>query len=504
MTPNDSRATNVRYLVLAVLCSMAFLTYLDRICIMRVQEEMARDLNFGELTEADQQELQNAAGQRFEPLLTKEDKNQLRENGQQEDLEARRDLAEKRLREDRVKERMSWVFSAFIWGYALFEVPGGWLGDVWGSRLVILRIVLWWSLFTALTGSVDIMAYWFAAYPETWLFVLLMVLVRFLFGLGEAGAYPNINRVLARWFPFEHRATAIGTIWLASRLGGAASPLIIGGLMALTGGWRQAFWILGVAGAVWAAFFYLWFRNRPEEKLSVNAAERELIRAHSTGPGSIYDDTHHAGVPWKRVLFSTNLWAVYITAAAVSFSWYFYITFLPKYLKERFGTGFADSEFMSGLPLLVGGVFCLAGGRLSDWLIRRTGSRRWGRSLPGLIGFSSAGLCALAIPHMNSAWGVIAIICLACALQDPVVPCVSAVCADIGQRYTGTVFGCANSVGAVGAALSPLVAAKVSSAYGWETVFIIFAIAYILGGLLWLRIDATKSIMSEPGRPHSS
>src|SRR5207253_1118318 len=136
-------------------------------------------------------------------------------------------------------------------------------------------------------------------------------LVRFLFGLGEAGAYPNIARALGRWFPFRERGTAQGAIWLSSRFGGAVAPSLVGGLIVLTGRWQSAFWILGVIGMVWAILFYGWFRNRPEEKTSVNVAECETIRAGSVDVGSIYDDKTPAAVPWKRLICSTNLLALY-------------------------------------------------------------------------------------------------------------------------------------------------------------------------------------------------
>src|SRR6187401_1201532 len=169
MSPTPSSPTRYRFRVLAVLCSLAFLTYLDRICIMRVQGDIERDLGFAKLTAADEQSL--------------------RERGLESDAPARATRAR-----DRATERMSWVFAAFVAGYVLFEVPGGWLGDRWGARAVLFRIVLCWSLFTAKPG------------PESWF--LALITIRFLFGLGEAGAYPNIARALGRWFPLRERAIA--------------------------------------------------------------------------------------------------------------------------------------------------------------------------------------------------------------------------------------------------------------------------------------------------------
>jgi MFS family permease len=474
--------------VLAALCSLAFLTYLDRICIMRVQGDIADELRLRELTVDDEADLA-ARGLTGEALVK----------------------ARAALGEDRANRRLSWIFAAFLVGYTLFEVPGGWLGDVWGSRLVITRIVIWWSAFTALTGCVVIIARTITDSPTVPLLVGTMVLIRFLFGLGEAGAYPNVGRALGRWFPFHARAAAQGVIWMSSRLGGAAAPLIIGTLTAAAGGWKQAFWILGAVGVVWAAWFFWWFRDRPEQMPGVNAAESGLIRGGGdAGAGSIYDDHHHAGVPWLRLLSSANLWAIYVAGFTISFSWYFYVTFLPKYLKDTYGVDYTQSQVLTGLPLLVGGVSCLIGGRLSDYLIRRTGSRRWGRAIIGLTAYAAAAVCALVITQIDLAAraadgvdseslarrqalgaSVIAVICVLTAFQDLAVPVIWSLAADIGGRYAGTVGGAINSIGAVGGALSPFFAA----ALGFDVIFYIYAGSYLLGALMWLRINAGETLI---------
>lgn len=465
---SSSAPTGYRFRVLAVLCSLAFLTYLDRICIMRVQGEIERDLGLAELTPADEESLS--------------------ERGLDTDAQARAKAAQ-----DRATKRMSWIFSAFVAGYVLFEVPGGWLGDRWGARAVIFRIVLCWSLFTAATGGVKGIAALLSsnAGPTQWLAV--MMVIRFLFGVGEAGAYPNLARALGRWFPFRERASAQSFIWLSSRLGGAFAPTIIGGLMLLGGGWQQAFWILGGVGIVWALLFFRWFRDRPEDKPQVNAAERELIRTGETEVGSIYDDAQAGGFGWAA-LFSPNLLALCLVSFCVSFCFYFYITFLPKYLKDQFQVDYAQSQFISGLPLLLGGLACLAGGFLSDHAIRITGSKRWGRSLIAIVAWTIAGLCAFAVSQLHSAAAVMTLIVVAFAFQDLGVPCMWSLPADIGGRFAGTIGGWMNSAGALGGMLSPLLAAKVSMTHGWNTAFVMFGVVYLIGALAWLRVDASSPL----------
>lgn len=475
MTAPSTTPTRFRYWVLAVLCSLGFLTYLDRICIMRVQGEIKRDLQFD----------QPGASERAE----------LAARGI--DLSA---VAKSKAGADRATRRMSWVFSAFVAGYLLLEVPMGWLGDRLGSRRVLFRIVLWWSLFTAATGSVRGIASLLFTNPgpEHWLWLLIGV--RFLFGMGEAGAYPNIARVLGRWFPFGERALAQSFIWFASRLGGALAPVTIGGLLAWGGGWSRAFHLLGIVGILWAIAFFFWFRDRPEELSRVSAAERDFIRGTEPTQGTIYDDANVAReMPW-RSLFSVNVLALCLVSFSVSFCFYFFITFLPQYLKDQFKVDYQQSQLMSGLPLLAGGLACLAGGFLSDRAVRWTRNRRWGRSLLPIIAWSAAGACVLAVPSMHSATGVMILLALGFAFQDLGVPVMWTMPTDIGGCFAGTLGGWMNTAGGLGGLLSPLLAAKISIAYGWNAALCTFGAVYFLGAMAWGVVDATQPMPSSRRR----
>jgi ACS family glucarate transporter-like MFS transporter len=320
----------------------------------------------------------------------------------------------------------------------------------------------------------------------------VMLIVRFLFGVGEAGAYPNIARALGRWFPVRERAGAQSFIWMSSRLGGASAPLIIGGLMFLAGDWQRAFWILGGVGVAWALFFRLWYRDRPEDVPAVNEAERDHIRGQAER-GSIYDDTA-APPPFRwRVLFSANVLAVCLASYCVSFCFYFYITFLPKYLKDQFQVDYSQSQWSSGLPLLVGAAACLLGGFLSDFAVRRLG-KRWGRAALPIAGWTAAGVCAFGVSALASPTAVFLLIVLAFACQDLGVPSMWSVPADIGGRYAGTIGGWMNAAGAVGGMVSPLVAAQVYMKHGWNAVFVVFGVVYLIGAAAWLRINAEETI----------
>jgi MFS family permease len=456
---NIRRPSRVRFGVLGFACSLSLLTYLDRVCISRAAEDIERDLAISET-------------------------------------------------------QMGWVFSAFLVGYLLFEVPGGLMGDWWGSRRVLTRIVLWWSLFTTLTGCV-----WLSSSGgsrlgfEGWSVPVfldalgLLFLIRLLFGAGEAGAYPNLTRVVKGWFPFGERALAQGTIWMSARLGGAVAPLILGRLSALLG-WRMAFAVLGAVGVLWASAFFLWFRDSPTQMPACNDAERDLIDPPALAAAG--HDRHrepseggaHAWPPLRPLASSLTLWGLSLAAFCVSFGWYFYPTWQPKYLKDVFGISYEGSELLTGLPFLCGALGALVGGSLSDHLVRLTGSRRWGRSLVGLTGFAGAGLCILAAACATAAWQAVTLLSLAAFINDLAIPVIWASCADIGGRFSGTVAGVMNMVGGLGGVLSPVLipqarqalAAGHAPATTWALILGGLALAWLVGAAAWLVVDASKPL----------
>lgn len=449
--PADLSPSRARFGVLGFCCTLSLITYLDRICISRASSDIRRDLGLGE-------------------------------------------------------QQMGVVFAAFSLGYALFEVPGGWMGDRWGARRVLFRIVLCWSIFTALTGCV-----WTFSLDSgrelalgDWLIpiafdsFLLLVFIRFLFGIGEAGAYPNLTRVVSDWYPFRERGLAQGMIWMSARIGGAIAPFVIG-RMAVALGWRQAFWVLGAIGVVWACVFWRWFRDRPAEHPAVNAAELAVINAGRV-PADAADGHAWPGV--GLLARSATVWAMCLAAFFVCFGWYFYPTWQPQYLKDVHGFEYEDStaEILSGLPFLCGALGSLVGGRVSDWLIPYLGPR-WGRSLVGLVGFAGAGLCVLATGFATTAAQAVTLLCLAFLINDLAIPTLWATCADMGGKYAGSVAGTMNMVGALGAILSPLLIPVVKAQLEgmdlearWRIIFIGLASAWFLGAVAWLFIDASRKL----------
>jgi MFS transporter, ACS family, glucarate transporter len=375
--------------------------------------------------------------------------------------------------------QMGYVFGTFAVAYGLFEIPSGWLGDRWGQRRMLTRIAVSWSVFTALTGVVRSYA--------------VLIAVRFAFGAAEAGAFPTLSRALGRWFPAIDRGKVNGFMWMGARIGGAVSPPLATMLM-LAYGWRLAFFIFGFIGLIWCAVFWFWYRDDPAEHPRVSVAELAYIGQDSPLEGKS-SPASKMETPWKRLFLSGNLWALFWMYFATSYGFWFFLTWMPTYLMREQGLSAQETGFYAALPLSVGAVACLSGGALSDWLVRRTGSLRWGRRAVGMGGFllTAAGFAAASVARGPLA----AVLCLmfAAGSMDLAVPVAWAACLEAGGRYGGTATGFMNTASSISAFISPLAAAWLFDHFGsFAAMFWSAAIVYFLAGLLWLKIDATQSL----------
>jgi MFS family permease len=428
--PEADAPTQVRYGVLAYLCVLAFVFYVDRLCISKAAPSIEKDLGL-------------------------------------------------------THEQMGMVFSAFTLAYCLFEVPTGAWGDRYGSRGVLTRIVLWWSAFTALT----------AAAFGLW----SMIAIRFLFGAGEAGAFPNTARVLVRWFPAERRGAAQGLINTMALVGGAVAPVAAAYLISALD-WRWAFLIFSLPGVVWAAAFHAWFRDDPAEHPSVNEHERRLIAGHH---GPVPGGAAHPPIPWPAVLTSANVWLLGGVIACSAFNTYLFFFWYPSYLEKARGATSEEAGWLAGLVLCGGALGSATGGILIDWLIRRTGKRRDCRRFLG-----SLALCTAA---QGLSLGAQADATIASALFMAVaVFAVNATLAnwwgavaDISGCHLGALFGLMNSMGGAGAFLSPLFMGWFADNMGalgyvgrdqWDPAFIVYACVLLVGAFGWLFVDTTRPI----------
>jgi MFS family permease len=386
------------------------------------------------------------------------------------------------------------IFSAFTLAYALFEIPTGWLGDKIGARRVLLRVVLWWSFFTAATG-------WAWNYGA-------MLVTRFLFGAGEAGCFPNLTKALSAWLPVADRTRAQALMWMGARWGGASAPLLVVMVMAFVS-WRTAFLIFALLGVGWAAAFYLWFRDNPRDHRSVNAAELALLK------GNEENVSGHGDVPWRELATRPTMWLLWGQYFFLSYGWYFFVTWLPTYLKDVRGleiksnvvmhwlAGVLEGSFspeltlkilaaaLAGTPLLFGGFGSLLAGAVSSRLIARGASVVLVRRSFGFLG--AAGAAALLMASFTIRDPLVAMLAMGLAgfFNDLTMPGSWATCMDVGGKFAGTVSGSMNMMGNFGGMAGPLVVGLILTLTGrdWQMVFLVTSIIYSLSAFCWLLID---------------
>ncbi|MSR52146.1 MAG: MFS transporter [Gemmataceae bacterium] len=421
---------------------------------------------------------------------------------------------------------LKWAITAFAIAYGLFEVPTGWWGDRFGPRKVLIRIVLWWSFFTVLTG----LAGWKVA-GITFGGLTFLIVVRFMFGAGEAGAFPNIARALQNWFPPAERARAQGLVWMSARLMGGLTPLLWTFLVAGTSmtvpllTWRQAFLVFGLLGLFWCLIFARRFRDRPEQHPQVNDLERAYILAGRQ------PSPKHAPVPWASVFFQRNLVCLYAMYFCITYGWYFNMTYLPACLERRYGVDPSDifGAVMKGGPLWLGAFGCLLGGFLTDALLKRGSSLRWSRQLPGFVGIVLCSICYFVASGMPSAWSFALAISLAAFFNDFVIGGAWATCSDVGGKHTAVVAGVLNTAASAGAAIAGWVSGVVldralnakarlldstvgelsaddrtaALVVGYETNLLIFAAITAVAAIVWLGANAERRLPEQCGEPEA-
>ena len=376
-------------------------------------------------------------------------------------------------------EAWGWVTSAFFLSYSAFEIPTGALGDRIGPRRVLTRIVIWWSAFTTFTGMVSNYS--------------VLLLVRFCFGAGEAGAYPNVSAVIGRWMPLSRRARAWGTVWMTSQVGAALSPLLVVPIQARYG-WRAPFFVFGIVGIVWSLAWYAWFRDSPHEKAGVTEEELREI-------GPVPPRQPH-GLPWATAWRMPALWRIAGIAASYVYTLGFFQAWLQTYLVR--GRGFTEAALvLSSLTYVVGATANGAGGFAGDWMVRRHGLRN-GRRWLGVAGLSAAAVflaAAIVAPGGN-----LALLLLSCAYGSILFqqPMLSALCLDVGRKHAGAVFGFMNTAGNAASALSALVFGYIVGYSGSYTAPFVPMVALLsLGAALWLQVDATRDLFPD-ARPVES
>jgi len=331
-----------------------------------------------------------------------------------------------------------WVLSIFALGYAIFQVPSGLLADRLGPRIVLSAVVTFWSLFTAMTAAAT-------GYVS-------MLIYRFLFGIGEAGAYPGCARAVYSWIPMSERGLVQGAMFSGARVGAAFTLPLVAWMVSHLG-WRTSFVVLGVIGILWAVFWFFWFRDDPETHPRISDSERQLIL--QARQQALTGEPDSAPLTTGRLFGSRNVWLLMGQYFASNFTFFFCLTWLFPYLKSRYALGMVEAGFYAAAPPLAGAFGNWVAGAVMDWIYRR---KKWAasRRVPAIFGFSLAALGLLASMHMETAPG--AIICLSLAVfgADMTLAPSWSVCIDIGRKHAGTVSGTMNMAGNLGSFITAL------------------------------------------------
>jgi MFS transporter, ACS family, glucarate transporter len=369
--------------------------------------------------------------------------------------------------------QFGWVVGAFALAYALFEIPSGIMVDRIGQRAVFIRIVLWWSLFTALTGAVSGLT--------------SLMITRFLFGVGESGAYPTSSSTVARWMPASETGRGMSALFVGQNAGAAIAPLIVVPL-AIQFGWRAPFFVNGLIGLLWVFICWSWFRNEPSEMKGISKEEIVLIEEKRRFL------KHKESFPWKTVLGSWKIWAILVGFFCSQWVLYFFVAWMPIYLQQGRHLTENYMKLATSYLFVFGMAAAFLSGILNDWLVKKKGLA-FGRRFVGVMALAMAGLFLIATA--TTASNSIAVPCLwLCHFSYSFFPITAfSTCVDIGGGKAGTMAGIMNCAGQTGAFFLSVVFGKIADvAHNYNTPVLLIAGILIMGSIAWLCIDPTKKI----------
>ena len=426
---NESKSSHVRWVVLLLLCLMYLITYLDRVSLANTAGPIMNEYGFNKVT-------------------------------------------------------MGIIFSAFIWAYALFQVPGGWLGDRFGPRKVLSVIMAYRTVIAILTtGAMGFASFWG---------------IRFALGVGEAGAFPTATRAMQMWFPRDERGFVQGVSHAASRLGAAVGPPIAVAIM-LHYGWRSVFYVIGALSLLWSILYLVMYRNMPEETSLVSRAELARIRGlDEKGEIKKANIQKRPKVPWNILLKHGNMWAVMCAYATYIYSLWFFLSWLPSYLVEYRHFTVIKTGLFASMPLMAGVIGDAFGGWLTDKLLLKTNNLKFARRSVAIVAMLGCGTATLFAAMSASPFTAVYCLTVAMFFLEMTIGPAWAVPMDIGGEFSGTVSGMMNMGGQFVGALSPTIFGYLVSRGSWVAPFVVSAGLLFVGAAIWaFWIDPEQSVIDK-------
>jgi len=401
------------------------------------------------------------------------------------------------------RQQLSDVMSAFFIAYGVFQIPAAWLGQRFGSRIVLTIYATAWSICTAILGLCGTVGFLTAAMAAI--------------GMAQAGVFPNAARSIADWVPAHRRAVACGFMAAFMSIGGAVASGLTGWLTDFLS-WHGIVLAYSTPGLIWVFVFYHWFRDRPEDHPGVNESELAFIRSESPPVLSnersadvavvvdtdIRDDTPAVSkstpVNWRGMLTSRALWLINGQQFFRGAGYIFFATWFPTYLRETHGVSVKDAGLLSSLPLLAVVLGCSLGGIMTDWLLERTGSRAISRKLVASLSLAICGVLTVSALWADGLTPAMTLITAGSFFAAVAGPCSYAQTMDLAGKQIPVVFGMMNMMGNFGAAVCPQLVTRTADAAGWESVLLLFLGIYLGAAICWALVDTEACIESATGK----
>jgi len=384
---------------------------------------------------------------------------------------------------------MGWILSAFVLGYALFQIPGGWLGDRFGPRAVLTAAILWWSALTLATGLVPHLPlrHWIGL-------VGTFLLVRFLIGVGEAAALPNSNKMVAFWVGDARRGMANSMFLMGIGIGGTLTPVLITRIMQRWG-WPMSFYISGAIGIIFAIVWFTYATNRPEQHPRVNAAELQLIHARLLPVRSSSGTAAPASLnpPWQKLLSNGSTWGLMFSYFCEGYPNYIFYTWFFLYLVRARGMTVKQGGIWGAAPFLTVMIMAPLGGWFSDRAVARFG-KRLGRRLTAMLGMTCSAVLLTLGAH--TAANILAVALLSGAMGCNLFATSTwwATCNDLTQNFSASLSAMMNMWGNIGGFVAPILTAAIATRLGWTQALDFAALITFIGGVLWIFVDADQNL----------